>query len=396
MASEKQWEVLEKEGWEFASFEYDGTAQLEARQYQNQGYEVKLMKERTDTQGLKLYSIWKKKVGMKQGNIGNLDDWVQEADGTWTYEGYDFTAYIKPNEYWNGRILVEVYYWGFTPKFKGDYDSCMSQTAPDIDNAFDIAEEIINELSAYGIVKGGSKKMKDKMAAPWQQDVPPISDSSEWIDIGEKDDPYYVWNCGQGRHFVISDDTEWGYGWIWVEYPFTPEEAVSGKYTLLLNHYRHETGFSSKEEAWRSLADWWSSDANHRHAELMERSAFAAGFKAGRKHADKKAMKKKASLGSEVFTNEFIVDVDVEVDLEQFIDEYPETFGCESGDEVLEKIEQDEITEDDISDQIADFLRNEAYISDYANDTIGVEVSSPFEIRDIYSNEWLQDWHIGW
>lgn len=287
MASEKQWEVLEKEGWEFASFEYDGTAQLEARQYQNQGYEVKLMKERTDTQGLKLYSIWTKKVGMKQGNIGNLDDWVQEPNGTWTYEGYDFTAYIKPNEYWNGRILVEVYYWGFTPKFKGDYDSCMYQTVPNIDDAFDVAEEMVNDLYNNDIIKGGSISMDDR----------------------------------------------------------------------------------------------------------MERSAFAAGFKAGRKHADKKAMKKKASLGSVVFTNEFIVDVEVEVDLDEYIDEYPEDFYCESGEEVMEQIESGEISEDDVTEKVADFLWSQAYITSYINDTVGVEV--PFEIRDIYGNEWLQDWSIG-
>lgn len=50
--------MLEDQGFEFKSYEYDYDAQTEAKKYEKQGYEVKLLREQTDTPGLKMYSIW--------------------------------------------------------------------------------------------------------------------------------------------------------------------------------------------------------------------------------------------------------------------------------------------------------------------------------------------------
>ena len=49
---------LEQQGFEFKSYEYDSDAQREAKKFESQGYEVKLLREQTDTPGLKMYSIW--------------------------------------------------------------------------------------------------------------------------------------------------------------------------------------------------------------------------------------------------------------------------------------------------------------------------------------------------
>jgi len=58
---DKRYEKLESQGYVFESYEYDGDAQRLARTIvRKTGCETKLVRERTDTQGLKLYSVWKK------------------------------------------------------------------------------------------------------------------------------------------------------------------------------------------------------------------------------------------------------------------------------------------------------------------------------------------------
>lgn len=49
---------LEQSGYQFKSYEYDYDAQLEAKKYEKQGFETKLLREQTDTPGLKMYSVW--------------------------------------------------------------------------------------------------------------------------------------------------------------------------------------------------------------------------------------------------------------------------------------------------------------------------------------------------
>ena len=49
---------LERDGYKFYSYEYDYDAQREQRKLEEKGYSVKLVKERSDTRGLKMYSIW--------------------------------------------------------------------------------------------------------------------------------------------------------------------------------------------------------------------------------------------------------------------------------------------------------------------------------------------------
>ena len=48
-----------------------------------------------------------KRAAMRRGNmlwqrktayIEDIEDWVDEPDGSWTYEGYDFNAYIIPEK----------------------------------------------------------------------------------------------------------------------------------------------------------------------------------------------------------------------------------------------------------------------------------------------------------
>lgn len=58
----KRFEKLEKEGWEQVSYEYDGDAQREAAKLTENGYEAKLVRERTDTPGVKMFSVWKREA----------------------------------------------------------------------------------------------------------------------------------------------------------------------------------------------------------------------------------------------------------------------------------------------------------------------------------------------
>ena len=51
---------LENNGYTFHSYEYDYDAQREMRILERRGFECKLLRERTDTKGLKMYSVWYK------------------------------------------------------------------------------------------------------------------------------------------------------------------------------------------------------------------------------------------------------------------------------------------------------------------------------------------------
>lgn len=60
VASRKRESQLQANGWEFKSYEYGDDAQIEAKKYKQQGFDVELLREQSDTQGLKMYSIWVK------------------------------------------------------------------------------------------------------------------------------------------------------------------------------------------------------------------------------------------------------------------------------------------------------------------------------------------------
>lgn len=109
--------------------------------------------------------------------------------------------------------------------------------------------------------------------------------------------------------------------------------------------------------------------------------------KRGSKHAKRV---KRAMLDTVAFTNHFAVDVEVNVDVSQYIDEYPEDFGCNSGDEVLEKIEEGDLDDDEIINIIGSNLYRFVYTETYINDSVGVE--SEFEITDISANDFYDDW----
>ena len=58
-ASEKK---MEREGFKFHSYEYDYDAQREVENLERKGYDAKLLRERSDTPYLKMYSVWKREA----------------------------------------------------------------------------------------------------------------------------------------------------------------------------------------------------------------------------------------------------------------------------------------------------------------------------------------------
>lgn len=50
--------VAKRLGYRFYSYEYDFDAQEEKRKLENKNYLVILYREKTDTKGLKMYSLW--------------------------------------------------------------------------------------------------------------------------------------------------------------------------------------------------------------------------------------------------------------------------------------------------------------------------------------------------
>ena len=52
---------LERDGFECYGCEYDGDAQKRQAILERNGYETRVLRERTDTKGLKMYSVWMRK-----------------------------------------------------------------------------------------------------------------------------------------------------------------------------------------------------------------------------------------------------------------------------------------------------------------------------------------------
>lgn len=58
----KRWEKLEQEGWEFVSYEYvDHCLPYIANKLTDAGYEVRYNREKSDTKGVRMVSVWKRK-----------------------------------------------------------------------------------------------------------------------------------------------------------------------------------------------------------------------------------------------------------------------------------------------------------------------------------------------
>ena len=51
-----------RDGYYFHSYEYDGDAQDMRAKLEGIGYDVRLLRERSDTAGLKMYSVWKREA----------------------------------------------------------------------------------------------------------------------------------------------------------------------------------------------------------------------------------------------------------------------------------------------------------------------------------------------
>lgn len=49
---------LTEQGYRLQGYEYDYDAQRSERLLQREGFEVKLLREKTDTKGMKMYSVW--------------------------------------------------------------------------------------------------------------------------------------------------------------------------------------------------------------------------------------------------------------------------------------------------------------------------------------------------
>lgn len=61
MARRASEQKMEREGFKFHSYEYDGDAQMEQQSLERKGYEARLLRERSDTAYLKMYSVWKRR-----------------------------------------------------------------------------------------------------------------------------------------------------------------------------------------------------------------------------------------------------------------------------------------------------------------------------------------------
>lgn len=62
MARRASEQKMEREGFMFHSYEYDGDAQMEQRSLERKGYEARLLRERSDTPYLKMFSVWKREA----------------------------------------------------------------------------------------------------------------------------------------------------------------------------------------------------------------------------------------------------------------------------------------------------------------------------------------------
>lgn len=228
--------------------------------------------------------LWQRKTAY----IEDIEDWVDEPDGSWTYEGYDFNAYIIPEKSGEYEFNVEVWF-----DLQGnDYSRVMTQRVSGaFEDAVFVASDIVEELFDSGVVKGGSRvacrsyyrdvESSGRIAMPWHKDAPAFyEDAGEWehFDFGDGYNEWYVWDCGQLRCIVLAHD-ETVTGWAWVEYldgydnvvmevgkaPFEDVEGILDWPDV--GHY--EEGFRSGKEAWDAFADWWS---DNRHTASPRRS----------------------------------------------------------------------------------------------------------------------------
>lgn len=62
MARKASEQKLERERFVFHGYEYDEDAQAEQRKLERKGYETRLLRERSDTPHLKMFSVWKREV----------------------------------------------------------------------------------------------------------------------------------------------------------------------------------------------------------------------------------------------------------------------------------------------------------------------------------------------
>lgn len=62
LGSRKREQQLEANGWTFKTYEYDYDAQVAAENFKKQGFDVQLLRETSDTPGLKMYSVWVKEL----------------------------------------------------------------------------------------------------------------------------------------------------------------------------------------------------------------------------------------------------------------------------------------------------------------------------------------------
>lgn len=94
--------------------------------------------------------LWQRKTAY----IEDIEDWVDEPDGSWTYEGYDFNAYIIPEKSGEYEFNVEVWF-----DLQGnDYSRVMTQRVSGaFEDAVFVASDIVEELFDSGVVKGGSR-----------------------------------------------------------------------------------------------------------------------------------------------------------------------------------------------------------------------------------------------
>lgn len=83
--------------------------------------------------------------------VNDYDDWTKEYDGSWLYEGYDFNIRIFPSR---GGYKVDLYFSQYGDHY--EYDSVYTQGASDIDEAFHVAEDLVDSLYEKGLIKGGS------------------------------------------------------------------------------------------------------------------------------------------------------------------------------------------------------------------------------------------------
>ena len=75
---------LTNEGYSFCDFEYEDGIESAGQRYMKQGYDVKFLREKSDTRGLKMYSIWTKP---SDNPTMELPKGYQSVSYDWLFEG---------------------------------------------------------------------------------------------------------------------------------------------------------------------------------------------------------------------------------------------------------------------------------------------------------------------